>query len=80
MLNFIELFAFSATGQDVAASAIGGVATQTSTYQSQVASYGNDLFCDPWIAGTNSWMAGGATGPSTWTVTFASVAPISSGV
>jgi len=70
VLNFIELFAFTSTGQNVAASVLGATTSQTSTYSTQVSSYANDLFCDPWIAGANNWMAGGASGPSTWTLNF----------
>lgn len=73
-LNFIELFAFSDTGQDVAAGALGATASWAvgSGYSTQYASNGIDLFCDPWLAyaANPQLIAGSSAGGATWAVAF----------
>ena len=76
VLNFIECFAFSSSGQNVAAAALGATAAWTSgtQYQTQAAMYGNDLGTDPWIAASAvPQRIAGSSGGATWTVKFAPV-------
>ena len=63
---------FSSTGQDLAASAIGGVATLSSTYGTNYAYYGNDLLTDPATqVGNGQFPNGGCSGSGdVWTVQF----------
>ena len=71
-LNFIEVFVFTSTGQNVAASAIGGVATLSTTYGSNYAYYGNDMYADPPTAVSNNWFVNGgcASGGDVWRLSF----------
>ena len=61
--------------QELASSLLGGVASLSSVYSASgyFASYGNDLFADPIVAGANGWFinSGNPTGGSTWNVSFA---------
>jgi len=75
--NFMEIFAFSNTGQNVAASILGASASMSSVYSATAyqAFYGNDLNADPFVyggTGSNQFPNSGnpATG-SNWTVQFA---------
>ena len=53
-LNFVEMFVFSSTAQNVAASAAGAILKTSSTYGLNVAAYGGDLLADPIVAAASS--------------------------
>ena len=80
-MSFIEVFVFSSTGQNVAASALGAVSKLTTTSGSNSAGYGNDLYADDLTAASLGWFANGgcATGSGTldaWNVTFPGLVPV----
>ena len=71
--TILQVFVFSNTGQNIAASALGAVATLTTTANSNFASYGNDMYADPQTASSLGWFVNGncaASGgtPDSWTV------------
>ena len=73
VLNFIEAFVFTNTGQDVAYSGIGATSAWTAgaQYSNQANGYGHDLFCDPWdAAAANPQLMAGSAAAAAWTVTF----------
>ena len=77
MLNFIEVFAFSNAGVDVAASALGATSAWTAgaQFSTQANTYSNDLFCDPYQAAANSpQLMAGSAGAAALTVTFGATA------
>ena len=85
IVNFVELFAFTNTGQNVAAAALGATAAFTAgtvysaSGTSQLAAYGNDLITDPYVVATLNLPSGlmaGTTGAGAWTVTFPVANPL----
>ena len=84
ILNFVEVFVFSSTGQDVGAGAPFGGATTSWTAgtpyngSQYLSGYGNDLLCDPYLAATTSSFAALTTSGS-WMVTFAKTATFPNG-
>ena len=68
-----QIFVFSSTGQNLAASILGAVSSQTTTSGTAVAAYGNDMYADPATASARGWLTNGAcsgVGADAWTVRF----------
>ena len=73
-MNFVEVFAFSNTGQNVAASLAGATVAASSVYSGTILgpSYGIDMIADPYLAGfgSNYWFFNSGSQPTTYNITF----------
>lgn len=74
-MTFVEIFAFSNTGQNIAASALGAVAAIPTSVATGNPAFGNDMFADPASASAGGMEANGnclTTGATTdsWTLNF----------
>ena len=79
ILNFVELFAFTSTGQNVAAAALGATSVWSTGTQyagppnAALNTYANDLFTDPYLAFNNNaapMKIAATSSAGTWLVTF----------
>ena len=68
-----QVFVFTSTGQNIAASALGAVATSTSTWSTSYPTYANDGNAD-WV-NSNVFSSNCVTGDA-WTVTFPPLLPV----
>ena len=65
MPPLLQLFVFDINGRNVASTAAGAVATLSSTYGTNYASFGGDLYCDAWGASSSqSFVNAGCTAQS----------------